>query len=361
MPVSYHPAAQRHALPAQARKFIAPGFAVARHKIERVAAHAHLQDFALVPKLLFQRVLWDRHSCLSVFFFICKDDRQECLSYSHCYRRPCLRTFIRLQQVPAPQHLRPRHFVRVIVYFIAYFIKGSALDQRSDLIAFHWHAPQKIFERLKRAAFSSCPQNGRDCFDLQPSYLHQAYAHRAFSIRAVLRRVLHPRMIYRRQPHRDPPALGFFHIRRHVIKPRSRAAHRRQKFRRVVRFQIRHAIRNVRIRRRVRFAKTEPREFFHHHPGFLALLLPMSVPSSCAIVRAWPATRSETLPSFARRQSHRVLQDRFPVWRQNQSRVPLDTASIHPAQRCSSPEPPLLPLPSELPSSRCCPAPATSS
>src|SRR5260370_25740441 len=119
MPVSHDPAAQRHALPAQARKFIAPSFAVARQKIERVAAHAHLQDFALVPQLLFQRVLWARHSCLSVFFFRCEDDRQECLSYSHCYRRPCLRTFIRLQQVPAPQHLRPRHFVRVIVYFIA--------------------------------------------------------------------------------------------------------------------------------------------------------------------------------------------------------------------------------------------------
>ena len=48
MPVSHHPAAQRHALSAQPRQLVAPGFAVARQKIQRVAAHADLQNFALV-------------------------------------------------------------------------------------------------------------------------------------------------------------------------------------------------------------------------------------------------------------------------------------------------------------------------
>ena len=57
-----------------------------------------------------------------------------------------------------------------------------------------------------------------------------------------------------------------------MIEASAGAAHRREKFRRMMRLQIGHAVRNVRIRRRVRFAKTEAREFFHHHPGLFALL-----------------------------------------------------------------------------------------
>src|SRR5258708_19257421 len=78
-------------------------------------------------------------------------------------------------------------------------------------------------------------------------------------------------MIHRRQPYLDPPALRFLHIRRNVIETRARAAHRRQKLSRVMRLQIRHAVGNVRIRRRVRLTEPEPSEFFHHHPRFFAL------------------------------------------------------------------------------------------
>ena len=47
-----------------------------------------------------------------------------------------------LQKIPAPQQLWARHRQLVAVYSI----KCAALDQRFDLIAFHRHAPQKIFE-----------------------------------------------------------------------------------------------------------------------------------------------------------------------------------------------------------------------
>ena len=55
-----------------------------------------------------------------------------------------------------------------------------------------------------------------------------------------------------------------------MIKPRARAAHRREKFRRMMRLQISHAVRNVRVGRRMRLAKAESREFLDHHPGLFA-------------------------------------------------------------------------------------------
>jgi len=60
-----------------------------------------------------------------------------------------------------------------------------------------------------------------------------------------------------------------------------------------MRFQIRHAVRNVRICRRMRFAKTEAREFFHHHPGLFALLA--GQPIIPAAFRNFPRNRSRSL------------------------------------------------------------------
>ena len=61
VPVGDHPAAQRDALAEQPRQFVAPHFAIARQKIERMAAHAHLEDFAFVAQFLFQRVFRQVH------------------------------------------------------------------------------------------------------------------------------------------------------------------------------------------------------------------------------------------------------------------------------------------------------------
>src|SRR5713101_7046149 len=61
MTVGHHPAAQRHALSAQVPQLVAPSLAVARQKIEWVAAHAHFEDFAFVAQLLFQRVFRRLH------------------------------------------------------------------------------------------------------------------------------------------------------------------------------------------------------------------------------------------------------------------------------------------------------------
>src|SRR5207249_6394820 len=71
----------------------------------------------------------------------------------------CVRTFICLQKIPAPQQFRPRHFARAVVHFIArfitHFIKRTALDQRFDFIAFHRNAPQKILDRKSTRLNSS--------------------------------------------------------------------------------------------------------------------------------------------------------------------------------------------------------------
>ena len=56
-----HPAAERDALAEQAGQFVAPDFAVAWEKIERMAADADFQDFALVTQLLFERVFRHLH------------------------------------------------------------------------------------------------------------------------------------------------------------------------------------------------------------------------------------------------------------------------------------------------------------
>src|SRR6266704_2031252 len=77
----------------------------------------------------------------------------------------------------------------------------------------------------------------------------------------------------------------------------------------------------------------------------LGLFLQVSAPSSCARARAWPATRSGTLPSFVRRRSQRTSLDRFPVWRQNRFHAASGRVSHHLAQHCPSPLPPLLLLP----------------
>ena len=103
--------------------------------------------------------------------------------------------------------------------------------------------------------------------------MHQADAKRALAILAGFGGVFHPRMIHRRQPHRDAPAFGFFDICRNVVEPRARAAHGGKKFRRMMRFQIGHAVRDVGIRGGVRFAEAEAGEFLDHLPGFFALVL----------------------------------------------------------------------------------------
>src|SRR5271169_270751 len=310
MPVSHHPPAQRHPLPAQSVQLVAPHLAIPRQKIQGVPAHAHLQNLPLIPQPLLLRVRSRWHSRQRrpdriTAARISKQSFRRSKWHSHsCLPRAskglCAFALKRLwaftsglQKIPSPQHLRPRNSARLTIHLITglitHLIKRPTLNQRLDLILLHRHAPQKILQRIKRSALFPRPHNCRNRFHAQPLHLHQPDAQRALSIRRQkwdrhsclsllrrrvlrLRRIFHPRMIHRRQPHFNPPALRLFHIRRYVIKSCARAAHRRQKFRRMMRLQIRHAVRNIRIRCRMRFTKSEPREFFHHHPGLFALL-----------------------------------------------------------------------------------------
>ena len=63
MAVSNNPTAQRDAFSEQAWQFVAPDFAVARQKIERMSADADFEDFTFVAQLLLERVFRHLHFC----------------------------------------------------------------------------------------------------------------------------------------------------------------------------------------------------------------------------------------------------------------------------------------------------------
>ena len=313
MPVSHHPPAQRHALPPQPIQLVAPHLAIPRQKIQRMPADAHLQNLSLVSQPLFLRVLRRRHPRQRRPNRITRPSHQQTTSLALLVAQPILAVHLCFEA--AVCFCRPlaknstATTSRVAKFRMRIIHSFARLPSTSSNAPHLISASISSFSTGTRCRKSSSDRNAppssraRTIADhrlhAQTFHLHQPDAQRASSIRKqkwdrhsclsplshlsslrrcvlCLRRVLHARMIHRRQPHLDSPALRLFHIRRHVIKPRSRAAHRRQKLRRMMRLQIRHAVRNIRIRRRVRLAKTEPCEFLHHHPGFFALFVSQS-------------------------------------------------------------------------------------
>src|SRR5277367_2331679 len=164
MPVSHHPSAQCYPLPPQSIQLVAPDLAIPRQKIQRMPAHAHLQNFPFVSQLLFLRLRSNRHPRQGNAYRVIRSRISEQSlrpSRWHSHSWLCVFTlkrlcaFIRsLQKIPTPQHLRPRNSTRLTIHsitsLITHLIKRSAFNQRLDLIFLHGHAPQKFLQRPKR-------------------------------------------------------------------------------------------------------------------------------------------------------------------------------------------------------------------
>jgi hypothetical protein len=162
--ISDDPAAESDTLAAKSGEFVAPGFAVTRKKIERMAADADFQDFAFVTEFLLESVFGGFKAGEN--FFRRRHGRFAEKAARRFGETAAMKFF--LQEIPLPEKSGTSGWGNII--------EGAALDEGFDFVALDGNTAEEIFEREVEAVSFAFANDVDDGFETETADLHEANA-----------------------------------------------------------------------------------------------------------------------------------------------------------------------------------------